>query len=430
MESVKTAALWALVVTSLILTGRLWLGLPRPPVSMGNPLPPAEEIKEQLNTLLGPPRVIVHLGRDRHTAFASGSPSYRQVWPEVRRLMEGAAGAPRYAVTAGEVAGIRRKGLAVEFRFPLALPLWEKEAAPLVAWGMVAVDPEPVAILQEAGGSYFKLPLGGEAAILRGLLSEIAGGRIIPYRELPSRVAGLRLAEGLYVLSRLPTLGLLETEGERVTPDLWARSFYGDLSLVRQVEERDGVMMYTDGQSVMRAYPNGGLEYRMIPVATGGESVPAALAAVESAALFVARHGGFPPGTFVWGVSRSTGQEGIPSAFLVSYSFHYGDFPLVGDRVPVQVVFGSRGVQAYRRAGRMPSSLAPPLQMVITPEAALEKVAAAVGAGRQVVDIFLGFYLPASDQARDPLRPVWAIILGGDRPFFVDAFSGRLFPEP
>jgi len=430
METVKTAVLWILVMVSLILTGRLWLGLPRPPVAGVNPLPLGKEIKEQLNTLLGPPRVTVHLGRNRHTVFASGSPSYRAVWPEVRRLLEGAGGAPRSAAMAGEVARARRTGLAVEFRLPVALPLGETEPAPRISWGMVAVDPEPVAFVQEEGGSYLKLPLGGETASLKGLLSEIAGGRIIPYRELPTRVAGLRLAEGLYVLSRLPTLGLLNTEGETTAPEQWARSFYADMSLVRKIEERDGVMMYTDGQSVMRAYPNGGLEYRLIPVTTGGESVPEALAAVERTALFVASHGGFPPGTFIWGVSRASGEEGMPPALLVSYSFHYGDFPLVGDRVPVQVVVGSRGVHAYSRAGRVPSSLAPPLQVVISPEAALEKVAAAAGTGRQVVDIFLGFYLPASGQARDPLRPVWAVILGGDRPFFVDAFSGRLFPEP
>lgn len=448
-ERVKDLVLTALVITSVLLTGRLWFDPSRAywEAEAGIEVYSHPATGREGRPLTDPVRLVVHFGRDRHSVFYPNSAQYQQLWRGVREAVAGAdwtAAAGQTRVSREELDRARREYPGVELLLADLLPLdtwlelWGRKPSPGTSPGpalptnrlFLALGNAPVIYLSVDRGDYYLRIASPGGAELAEMIGRIWSNHPEPYVELLPRGRAVALDQGIYVPARPPSLPSLVPTGQSGIREELVGSFFVDTSIVRRIREHDGAMIYTDGQRGLRMTLTGGIEYTA-PLPPGGEG-PSVVAAMEEAAEFVARRGGWPadlalakargPARGEDGVDGEK-QRGERERVELSYARLWDGIAILGPHPALEMTVTGKGISRFSYWGV--ERLLPVSPRPLPPVERILDVLAQETGGREAMrvisDVYPAFY------TRGPgdgylARPAWIVEYrdGGIR-----AFEGR-----
>lgn len=456
---VADGVLAVLVALSIALSAALWWQQPQfhdlpAAVAPGAPRAPARD-----PALLTRPTLLLHFPDDRHTAISPTQPHYDYAWDAVTAALrtvrfERLADAP---VPSAEELAARRQDWAVEFTLSGSVPIHEwletwglrRSAAsgdgPGVTRVLLSLQEPASAVVWTGGGP--RLVRTVTSATLRDrlhMLGTISGPT--PWRPLADDAGDVRIADGIFVpdVTSLPAFAS-PTPDDSDPGDVAAR-FFLDLSVVRTITEHDDALLFTDGQSGLRVYPWGGVEYQRaqsrMPAAEGASL----LAALERTAQYVQDRDEWPREAYVASGTRFGGQR------TLRFGQRLGGWPVFAATPALEVLLDGTSIVRYSR-NASPVAVTRGHIQIVPPEQAIAAVAE-VAAWRSVTAVELGYVRPgaaspAQERAPDaPLpeeelgemppddasaapaaptayTPVWRITLTGGLQVLVDAVTGQ-----
>jgi len=458
-ETILSVLLVIVVGASLVLSGMVWFGS----VGVNQYAPPVEYYQfvseegrsKDLSQLLTPSRLIVHLGGDRHTVFMPTYAGYDTVLAAYTEALEqlDAAGPLALEPATTEAIESLRGGQGIEAALPLALPLadwlsvWNHPAAAeqmpeadrlletdrlLFFWGQDAAAAGPRAFMAVPGGAYLELPLAGQLDALRQEVANLARSQQMEYVALPTRLSGLTVNDGIYVRKDAVYLAAIGIKPEEPDAEALARSFFRNWAVVRKVEERDGTVIFTDGQRVLRCYPSGAIEFTQppLPVAgTGRQAPPSALDVLQESGEFITFHRGWPTSCYPTGVVLPQDPGGDVA---LAYSWRYRGYPIVGVREAITMKLEGRHVTCYTRYVPYPTGVqSQPAPAVGARQHVLQRLAeqGSVRHGRladeRVTNVYLAYLCNRHDAGAESLVPVWVVEFARGIEVFLNAHTGE-----
>lgn len=425
------------VAISLLLTGWLWLApLGQTVVLAGKAeitQPPSPGAQAPLD-VLRPERLLMHLGPDDFAAARPGSPAYAAGWQLLKPLLANASVVRPGAwevVSDRELAGTlpRLIGVEVQLALPLSMSDWARE------WeGTAGPDPHASLLIDRifiglgndaatyyfGPGSAYRGPAQGasQQAILLNWLHGVDRKQVEPYRLLKPP-DGTDVAPGL-LLPKTAAVVRAQVRPAPVPARPLKEGLFPDLSVVREIAEGEGALVYTDGQKYLRINPKGSIEFSAPELAA--RSRPPELArAMRLAVEFVSNHGGWPQGLMLTGVSQERGHTRL------DFGRFEGSLMLVSRDPLVRVDLSDDRVIYYARSTLYQEVDAAPVEKqaqvsAMTPE----QVLASLPNRRfpsQLRRIFLAYRL----QDDQPV-PVWCFGFGDQSLLMVDAYTGKVLP--
>ncbi|HEX6988135.1 MAG TPA: hypothetical protein VF282_01575 [Bacillota bacterium] len=479
IETAKSLLIVVLLVSSVLLSARLWLP-PTPAVAVPESyrapfVAPGAVATLDWTTTLQPLTLWVHLQQRGLGQVDPGSEFGRFLWAAVRRAAATVPASDLVAVPAAEVDRLRRGGVGGGVGVEAVLPgrvrlsawreLWAAATRPDTADDLEPALDGPVdrvMVLFEGGdawvlfrgeqnhlGARVPAPAAGSAtpdddpaaqsvASLQQLLNLVAtlDAEIDPAVAPPAPAAGLSVLPGVYAPVVERELPLLRYEAASLRWDRLHRSFTANPGLSRKVAAGD-VILYTDDGGTLSVRPDDGLaEYQAPPVPADRDPAPAPdlAAALADAVAFTAEHGGWPAtpgGVVLTGVAPVVARGSLSAPRLLGYRFTFHqrvEGYLIADRTLAVVEVDARGVVYWRRRfveiGTGGSEDA--LQQAIQPAGDALERAAALGfeelpeASRLVGDIQLVYIQLGSVYQ----MPAWQLAMRDGTVVWVSAWPG------
>ena len=354
MEKVKSGLLILLVLLSLALSYLLWYG--SPPYELSRPIT-SERIQfsssRTLSELVVPDRVVFTREDGVHHLFGPGQELFQAAFTLFKNTLQEALSwreAEEEELAALEEEG----GVRLDFLYPY----------PFIDRNNQAVEPPFPDIYQ------LFLPLAGEEAWLKGgegryyiltlgdarqdLLQRFAAAEnLTPYRllldsDLPPEEP-LSFSRELYLPEEAVEFPSQLWQREKLDLERLLRVFFIDMSLVRRIEEKDGAVIYTDGQKGARVYPNGAIEYT---TAGGKDSLLAGTQALAQAGEIIALYGGWTASLYPWG---PPGPEPLAERQQLLFVPYSAGKPLVSLEGGVSLSVSNRGAQSFLRNLMVPT---------------------------------------------------------------------------
>lgn len=374
-ERVKTIILVFLVGLSVVQTGLLWYGFRPPPVLTLTPPPglaPPKEEKETID-LLAPTRAFLSLGEGDFIPLYPNSSSFQGAWEIIAAgLKKGEIWLERDWEPLSDPPDLDMPG-TYQWDFPLALSLdhWRDllgtEPGPATASPVLAqlvLAPGQKALIHDGEGNYYPWDLGVRLPGPRdrdwpfpkdGALAGGDGGTpgvieeadLLHYRRPPGPPGGeYSWAPGVYLPDGVLSLPVLKATLEKLPADSVVDTFFADRSLVRTIQERDGAIIYTDGQRALRLYPTGILEYGYPSLRAKGQHLSLE-AAWGRSRHFVEQHGGWPAGIRIAEIRAEQRPEGQYNH--LNYRQYEKGLPLLLPAPVLSLSVHSGGVTDYDR---------------------------------------------------------------------------------
>jgi regulatory protein YycH of two-component signal transduction system YycFG len=253
---------------------------------------------------------------------------------------------------------------------------------------------------------------------------------------------GLRLTvvPGVYAPIMYPRLGPITITWDSPSSDTledMLRSFFIDTSVLRQIEERDGAVIYTDGRKGLRVYSYSRIEY----TAPQQAAMPASSDPLGLSLEYVREHGGWLPNSLLWDYRKEAAGGAVGdrlgfTATLETMPVFFGPRP---DPL-IEVVVNGDAVSWYER--RIPSPEDEPRRKmgVIAAREALRSVLryweqtgsedpSVSDQKAEVVGLHLGYFGLSDGESSQYLYPSWFIHFKDMETIAVNANTGMVF-EP
>ncbi len=439
VEKAKTVALVILVTSSLLMSGWLWLGVGGAALAPPTPLGAERATRLEgpsLRELTAPERMIIRRAGGAVYAYP-GSTVYERIWEDGRLAALVVAASEeriqRQELDPDELQRLREETVEIVLPVRLSWSSW------LLLWGgsgIRGVGPavdrlsialqDPTRVVAWAAGEREVVTM--RLPVVPDYVARLLGDAELP-AGLPARPlqvsSEVSLLSGIYVPD-IPSVPRVICRTARVDPEEMAASFFVDRSLVRRIVEKDGAVIYTDGQQGLRVYPSGMLEYcAALPQADPG--LPQLGAALRQLCDFASTHGRCPPGCFLAQVSI---MGGLPAH--QGYSFVFGmrcaGLPVLGPRAALEATVGPYGVRTYVRYLRELEVHQSRLPLILAAEEAVHlALEVTENPHAQVVDVYLAYYDPSAPTWERQLRVVWVVAFAGGRTVLVDARDGTIW---
>ncbi|HHW02368.1 MAG TPA: hypothetical protein GXX35_06110 [Thermoanaerobacterales bacterium] len=407
-DSVLGWILILMVGISLFLSFAIWSRIPGEQ-STGNDA--LEEKRVDLDAVVSPNKILVHLGNASHTLLSPSSPFYDKAWNYSKRALSTMwiGGKP---VPSDVKADFFEQKPGMEVIFPSPLPVSfvkrifniEGNEADLDNLSMssytLVEDGDLWAYLKSSDGRYYRIDKSRAPEELSNLLKELSEANPPLFAAIPPGNVNLKISRGIYVPLLpydLPHYGI---KHEKVIGDRLAAKFFDDFSVARKIEERDGAVIYTDGQRALRIYHDGALEYSFPGVKAQKKSV-SFYDALKTAADFISIHGGWPQGAFLssYGIS----DQGVGGT---SFDFRFGirinGYPVVSDKEYLSITVEGNQVKSYYRNIVMADKPGKVSEM-ISPVKAMD-IAVSIKDIKSMDDIY-----PAYVMEKGEYVPVWVV---------------------
>lgn len=453
LERAKTVLLVALIISSLTLTGQMWMAN----YSAQQPGPPNTDLKQpEPLEVLSPTAIHVHTDRGSRL-FSPGDPVYTASWRHFRTLVSGAA-----ALTDLKVAtqvewerALRAGSVELKLGGQVQLRMWLEALAVQPSGLSPEHSVDRVMVSRYANHVYFLNTRQGkyyvwENASISNQPSKVREETIKHLDWVAQQKTGQAIrqlttayrskaAAWVYVPSSPGAWPQLLVSHEKGRSQQLANSFFPDLSLVRRVGERDGRISLTDGLRHVYLHADGTVQY---VATTWFTSNPDTIYSYSTAALnkslsFVARFGGWPEEVklSLMEIQPKQGQEVakihfefIPYAgFSVQGIAHY--VPVVSWRQQIALTINEKEVSDYQRSLYHPIRDGASPTQIIAAESALRAIEKSLIPGVLITDVYLGYYQRDIDQPEEFLYPVWVIEQGEER-LMVNAFTGDVIAGP
>ncbi len=358
-EQAKSAALLSLVLLSIFLTYQLWFGRKGTDTLTENDYEAVYfEGPRPLSQLLVPERIIVYQ-KELCYRVRPGDEDFALLWDELSQMLQEIVEPANLEYGESLPEGT---GLCLVLQFNPALPLgrespWLK-SAPVGELSEIQIwrhDDRCWGVLQNVEGppGLLLLPAkGGEQLV--ALIDQFDSAGRSPYECLgPGRFqvapdAVISLAAPIYVPARIAEMKELVLRAETLDHELLLKTFFIKRNLVREIKERDGGYIYTDGEQGLRLgegldYSHPSLEQKPTSI-----SYPAALL---TAGKLLGYYGGWPEGLqldLLVRESETGAKDGSRGIYNAQWRSYMDGFPLLGG-AGVAMSFYQGGLISYRR---------------------------------------------------------------------------------
>lgn len=421
-EQAKSAVLFLLVALSIFLTHRLWFGYKGTEAVAESDYEAVyfEEPRPMMHLLT--PEGIVIYQHELCYRVRQDDPDFLSIWEEISEMLQeiDEPATYEYGESLPESAAIC---LSVQFDPPLPLG-WESPwlknatAGELVGLQIWNLADRCWAILQAAEGSSGLLLLPAKwGSQLAGLCDQFDSVGREPYERLDAgelRLSSgmvLSLAEPVYVPAREFEMRELILKEEALDREALLNAFFIKRDLVREIKERDGGLIYTDGEQGLRL--GGGFEYSHPRL----EQKPSALsytAALFTAGKLLGYYGGWPDHLRLQSLHREKGSE-AGGIFSAEWRCYFHGYPLLGAAY-ISMSFHHGGLVNYRRSLYNKSYTSGDQILVRGYREALAAAAdlfAGAGASRLTLEKLEPAYYLAGTSLHPQAVPVWVIRLSG-----------------
>ncbi len=436
IERLKSVILFFLITLSLYLTYQLWYGL-KPADPLLDDVYERIIIEEPrtLDSIVNPSLVAVSLGGESYYVFGQGQEYFNIYWNFISHTLRDI----QFAPVSYESLDIEDKIECATLYFNLPLPIgtesiWLKSAPDhSVAKIEILKDEESSWLLLHEEQNRSKLLLQipeDKDNQYRELVQDLDFHESPNYKLLSASILSdqlerrIDLRQPVYVPTDEIFMSKLFIKPESIDKEMLLKTFFVDYKLARIIEERDGSLIYTDGDRGLRLKDNS-FDYSY-PKREEGRSSHTYIEALLYSSNLVGYHGGWADDVILENLSVSGwGRELAYTAELRTY---YKGYPLLV-RKPTRVVFNDSGVvhfnrSLYRVLGEINSEENG--QSALSWEEALKKSIElfdyGVGADRKIpkVEIMkLGFVIIKEGDDYYGI-PTWLIQLNGNR-YYIEA---------
>ncbi|MBS4030400.1 MAG: hypothetical protein KGZ63_03115 [Clostridiales bacterium] len=436
-ERVKTVILFLLVISSIILTGQLLFGLP----ALETAAPPAYEqlVFGELRPVTEYLRPALHFGvGGKWQVLQPWDEEYDNAWDVVSALFH-VNGTPEVSTSPEqEIVQSSEEGEGVQVRlfFPVLTPpsIWFSSfrLAELAVDTLFWYETEPGVVWLRDGGNWLHSglqPLPQEfAESLSAVFSEAPQYTVTEAREWEplTVVPGRELLVPDVPLMLAPRM----LKKENLDIDKLLRSIFVDIALVRRIEERDGAVIYTDGQRGLRLFDHGELEYTS-PKSEPGVEAMERIPALRRTAQYLQLLGGWPEHIYLDSIipAEKLGWNRRQwYTYQVSFLSVQHGMPLIGGRAPVTLLFSDRGVVYYNRQVKILGEKTDTPTVMVDPRLTVPVIMDKLeqeGFNASLVDVYAGYYLRDSIAMQTVSQPVWALVFDDGRTAIVHGLTGQ-----
>ncbi|MGM0651203.1 MAG: two-component system activity regulator YycH [Bacillota bacterium] len=354
VESIKSILLLLLVGLSLLLTYQLWYGQ-NPTQMLEQDVYERVVIEEprELEEILDPEKIVLH-DNGKFYLYKKSEPDFEQMWEFLSFAMQRTT--LDAALDEEEIPAESRQILSCYMQ--PALPVgddqpWISEA-PYKEIETIEVysknDSTWLTLKGSDDNKYSILLSPRKAEQLNSLLAEIQTDRKVAYALLTedmitySEGSPVEIQDSLYVPSEKVFMNELNISPEQLDQDLILKTFFVDYSMARVIEEKDGALIYTDGEKGLRLSSTG-LEFSS-PLREEGQAAPTYSDALITGSSLIGYHGGWLDNL------RLTSLEltgwGQSSLYSAKWHMYVDGYPIYM-KSPTLVLFNDNGLIHYTR---------------------------------------------------------------------------------
>lgn len=425
-ERVKTAVLLILVLSSLYLTGQLLFGQP----VLETAAPPSYE-----QLVFGSLRPLSELVLPQLRLEEAGGLMLLEPWDETYNLAWNLAvqllsdsDTPQNRPVSLPPPGDR---LLILFPTPVDAGLWLKahRLGGLLFTAVTWVASEPQLIwYRDAAGNWFEARLTTQS-VEWSLLSE-AFLHAVPYTAAAPEIwNGIPVTEDAEIIvpQHPPSLAPRATVRETMDTDKLLRSIFVNTALVRRIEERDGAVIYTDGQRGLRVFDYGELEYTAPNGGPGSEKMEL-VTGLRRTAQYLQLMGGWPEHLYLSSlkpIEKYHWNRNQWETYQVTFCSVQKGVRLLSAQPTVKLHFSDRGVIYYNRLVRILDHTTGEPKQLIHPFDAIKALSPdSLPAEAALTGLFPAYYLPPT--FTHPIaQPVWAFTLDSGHTAIVHGHSGQ-----
>jgi regulatory protein YycH of two-component signal transduction system YycFG len=356
-ERFKSIILIVLVCSSLILTYQLWYG--QQPAE----LTADEDIYERViieqprppEQIVFPETIVIPI-ESGYYALREGEQLYYRFWETlIEQLHRAFASNP-----AGTGSGFPEEApLLLSCYLKPLLPVGsESSLLPLLPESELArldlragSDSDWVRLFTAEGEVLAEVQLSSaQTAELKELIAVAIAEERVLHDLLTGETADLASAQtvlvsGVIFLPREQiALARIPVKPEAINREQLLKTFFVDSSLARSIEEKDGAVIYTDGERGLRL-TTGGFEYSY-PRLEEGEVSQTVAEALNSSGSLISYHGGWPPGLRLEKIEQT--RLGRSVTYSTQWRMYYLGYPLYAAK-PTRIVFNDRGLIHFNR---------------------------------------------------------------------------------
>lgn len=426
-EPFLNGLLVVLVISSVALSSRVWFPQVTPSPSATKEAlvqapPPA--FNRRMPDVFRPERIVVERKDGQIAVLPIGTDPYGVLWRLTRELLLEVRLSTSPQATPedeGKAAEVDRVTLA----FPGALKMGEwadrwgwSNPAPLILG--VRVDrvvfdvgkSVMISLSGAAGGTYWFGPVpDSDAKRLQDAIKNLSSAAFVKRHTLDQKALNVVILAGVAVpeVKEVP-MAVARTR----RPDVMAEEarFFPDLSVVRQIDERDATSL-TDGQRLVRVTSLGLLEYR---TADSAGPAPDLARALTTAQEWVGTHGGWPQDLLF------SHYVQLPGKTQLYYELRStGPFPVESAGGGLQVDLAADRVTGFQRYPDLVETQFTQRKLaIISAEAALQYAAdeTPLFLLGSVRDIHIAYLLRQRTQPLEAdwvLEPAWVVTVGDAR---------------
>lgn len=410
-DSILGWVLIALVGISLFLSYAIWSQIPG---SFPTFKDTKTDNKLDLATVVSPIKIAVHLGNSSHTIIKNSSEVYDEIikYSDYALAMLWSENLPETVELSSDYF-THKKGIEVFYPTPLPASfikqLLDVEAKDSVGLHDKLIDSYIIikneynveVFLRDEENNYYKVGESLESPRLDELIDQIAKTNPPLYANLPSGNANISISPNTYVALlpyQLPGYCLNNDENQK---DHQIKKFFNDFSIVRKIQEKDGAVIYTDGQRGLRIYPNGALEYNFPGNREKGKLD--FYDALNIAVDFINTRGGWPQDAYLASFKLKEKDESLIYKF--NFRIRLSGYPVISDDEYFSVsVEGNQVKDFYKDV--IKAETTNKTTDLISPIKALD-IAVAKKNVNKIDDIYPAYYIKNSS-----IIPVWAIKSG------------------
>lgn len=430
LERIKTVVLTILVLISIILTARLFFGVP--PLETANP----PEYEQLIFGELREPesQVLPSLSLESDAGIYQlepWHPAFVAAWEEMKALIKRC----RLTNTAEQLPDIPGDRL-VRATFPVVTPaeIWGNNSLnDLTVEQIIWYENLPGVLWLGEGGDFWSVAALGSGT--EDLFAALAAGFAeAPFMQRPAETAlqeyGIAAGSGLVLPAEPILMAPRVVSAENLDREKLVRSIFVDLALVRTIEERDGALIYTDGQKGLRIFDYGEIEYSA-PKSEPGLEAMEKVTALRRTAQFLQLLGGWPDHLYIKSLDQR--KKPLPARRhwdlyeIVFMSAQHG-YPLVFSRPPAELRFTDRGVVYFRRQILSLGVAADEERALMDPWAAIAEALQHVEQDNDTITleaVYPVYFLRGSGRPPSFALPAWALQFEKET-LYLHGFSGIL----
>jgi len=355
IERIKSIVLLVLVSLSLLMTYQLWYG--QKPTHLI-----AEEIYERvivekprpLAEVITPAQIVVRTEKGLYL-MKDNDPDFYRLWAVLSQQLQDL---DTDAIIVNQTGEESARNLLTVYMQPILpagsdLP-WLPDFPSLMIDQIEMLSLNDIAWLtlsDSSNDTKTKLLLSPEqSAELWDLIAGIPGEARIIYAPLtPEKLIGLAdqeitMEESIYLPQEPVYLDSLIIKPEVIDRDLIIKTFFIDYNLARIIEEKDGGMIYTDGERGLRL-TNVSLEYSH-PRLEAGQSTMSYPEALKNSSSLISYHGGWPVNLRLEKLGLI--RRGRSISYEAKWRIYYEGYPFYTNKLS-RAIFNDRGLIHYTR---------------------------------------------------------------------------------